>query len=92
MMAATDDLLTRLREHAAVHDATTSPYDDEPAQVAQDLRKAAVEIERLRDAYRMLNGLLKTIHCDHGDYIAEHGMKKACDEATNILYKCFGWI
>ena len=49
-MTTTNDLPARLLEHAAVHDAATSPYDDEQAQWAQDLREAAAEIIRLRKA------------------------------------------
>ena len=49
-MIDTNDLPARLREHAAVHDAATSPYDDEQAQWAKDLRKAASELERHRAA------------------------------------------
>ena len=50
MMDPADDLPARLRAHAAVHDAATSPYDDEQAQWAQDLREAADELERHRVA------------------------------------------
>ena len=50
MTDTTDDLPTRLREHAAIHDAATSPYDDEQAQWARDLREAADELERRREA------------------------------------------
>ena len=49
-LESANDLPARLREHAAIHDAATSPYDDEQAQWAQDLRDAADELERLRAA------------------------------------------
>ena len=49
-MTTTNDLPARLRKHAAIHDAATSPYDDDQAQWAQDLSEAASEIERLRKA------------------------------------------
>jgi hypothetical protein len=45
MDAKTKGLPDRLREHAAVHDSATSPYDDEQAQWAQDLRDAAAQME-----------------------------------------------
>ena len=38
------DLATRLLEHAAVHDAETSPYSPEQAQWAADLRAAATAL------------------------------------------------
>ena len=47
-LESANDLPARLREHAAIHDAATSPYDDEQAQWAQDLRDAADELERRR--------------------------------------------
>ena len=45
-----DDLPARLLEHAALHDQMSSPFDDEQARWAQDLRDAAAELERLRRA------------------------------------------
>ena len=47
-MSTTNDLSARLREHAAIHDAATSPFDDEQAQWAQDLREAAKDVARYR--------------------------------------------
>ena len=45
-----EDLPTRLLEHAALHDQMSSPFDDEQARWAQDLRDAVAEIVRLRKA------------------------------------------
>ena len=54
----TDDLPTRLRKHAAIHDAATSPYDEEQAQWAHDLRDAAEFIERMAKAGMIYNGVV----------------------------------
>lgn len=39
------------------------------------------------DRLKMLNDLLCTIHRDEGQYIAEHGYKKATEEALTIAAK-----
>ena len=58
-MSVASDLPGRLLEHAAIHDAATSPYDDEQAQWAKDLRDAAKNVDRylwLRDHGCLLIG------------------------------------
>ena len=85
MTTATNDLPARLREHAAIHDAATSPYDDEQAQWAQDLREAASALEVVFESDRLVSGLLALIHGDGGRLQAEHGTAHACEEAIQML-------
>ncbi len=71
-------LADRLRAHASIHDDSTSPYDDEQALWAKDLREAADAIEH---SNRHLGDLLAVIHRDGGNYQAEHGTAKAVEDA-----------
>jgi len=69
------DIIERLREHAEIHESHI-PHDDEQRGWADDLRKAADEIDRLRDKARLYEELRAVIDggsesMTHADAIRE---------------------
>ena len=53
----------------------------EKAEAAEMLRSQAAEIERLKRERHHLYDLLARIHRDGGQYTADHGVEKSCDDA-----------
>lgn len=83
-------LSDRLIEHALIHDEASSPFDEDQAQWASDLRIAAGVIDVLADRERMLGDLLAVIHGDGGHYQYKHGAAKAVEDAVKKL-SYMGW-
>ena len=50
-------------------------------EAAEALRQQHAEIERLKRERHHIYDLLARIHRDGGQYTAEHGVEKACDDA-----------
>ena len=52
-------------------------------EAAEALRQQHAEIERLKRERHHIYDLLARIHRDGGQYAAEHGVEKACDDAES---------
>ena len=51
------------------------------SEAAEMLRSQAAEIDRLKRERHHIYDLLARIHRDGGQYTAEHGVEKSCDDA-----------
>ena len=73
-----DDLSLSMR----THNVPTLPKLHEYGKKATDmLRQQHAEIERLKRERHHIYDLLARIHRDGGQYTAEHGVEKACEDA-----------
>ena len=73
-----DELASIMR----IHNVPTLPKLHEYGKKATDmLRQQHAEIERLKRERHHIYDLLARIHRDGGQYTAEHGVEKACDDA-----------
>ena len=91
-----DDELSLHRDRAAAYRAAVKNIDSEreanailtaerdaaiSAAVAAEREAHAADIERLKRERHHIYDLLARIHRDGGQYAAEHGVEKACDDA-----------
>lgn len=91
-----DDELSLHRDRAAAYRAAVKNIDSEreanailtaerdaaiSAAVAAEREAHAADIERLKRERHHIYDLLARIHRDGGQYTAEHGIEKACDDA-----------
>ena len=73
-----DDLSLSMR----THNVPTLPKLHEYGKKATDmLRQQHAEIDRLKRERHHIYDLLARIHRDGGQYTAEHGVEKSCDDA-----------
>ena len=73
-----DELASIMR----THNVPTLPKLHEYGKKATDmLRQQYAEIDRLKRERHHIYDLLARIHRDGGQYAAEHGVEKACDDA-----------
>ena len=70
------------RSVMSIHNVPTLPKLCDCGEKAADmLRQQHAEIDRLKRERHHIYDLLARIHRDGGQYTAEHGVEKACDDA-----------
>ena len=70
------------RSVMSIHNVPTLPKLCDCGEKATDmLRQQHAEIERLKRERHHIYDLLARIHRDGGQYAAEHGVEKSCDDA-----------
>ena len=76
------DKLDELSSIMRIHNVPTLPKLHDYGKKATDmLRQQHAEIDRLKRERHHIYDLLARIHRDGGQYAAEHGVEKACDDA-----------